>query len=52
MVMEEEEITPEKLLGAVHELYENKDKYTKAMKASPQSDAVVKIIELIKQTSK
>jgi UDP-N-acetylglucosamine--N-acetylmuramyl-(pentapeptide) pyrophosphoryl-undecaprenol N-acetylglucosamine transferase len=52
MVMEEEEITPEKLLDAVHELYENKDKYIKAMKASPQSDAVGAIIELIKETSK
>jgi UDP-N-acetylglucosamine--N-acetylmuramyl-(pentapeptide) pyrophosphoryl-undecaprenol N-acetylglucosamine transferase len=52
MVMEEEEITPEKLLGAVHELYENKDKYIQAMKASPQSDAVVTIVELIEATRK
>jgi UDP-N-acetylglucosamine--N-acetylmuramyl-(pentapeptide) pyrophosphoryl-undecaprenol N-acetylglucosamine transferase len=52
MVMEEEEITPEKLLGAVHELYENKDKYIQAMKASPQSDAVGAIVELIEATKK
>jgi UDP-N-acetylglucosamine--N-acetylmuramyl-(pentapeptide) pyrophosphoryl-undecaprenol N-acetylglucosamine transferase len=52
MVMEEEEITPEKLLGAVHELYENKDKYIQAMKASPQSDAVGAIVQLIKELSK
>jgi UDP-N-acetylglucosamine--N-acetylmuramyl-(pentapeptide) pyrophosphoryl-undecaprenol N-acetylglucosamine transferase len=52
MVMEEEEITPEKLLGAVQELYKNKDKYTKAMKASPQSDAVGVIVQLIRELSK
>jgi UDP-N-acetylglucosamine--N-acetylmuramyl-(pentapeptide) pyrophosphoryl-undecaprenol N-acetylglucosamine transferase len=52
MVIEEEEITPEKLLGAVQELYKNKDKYTKAMKASPQSDAVGTIVQLIRELSK
>lgn len=52
MVMEEEEITPDKLLNAVHELYKNKETYIKAMEASPQSDAIDTIMELIKKTSK
>lgn len=52
MVMEEEEITPDKLLNAVHELYKNKGTYIKAMESSPQSDAIDTIMELIKKTSK
>lgn len=52
MVMEEEEITPDKLLNAVHELYKNKETYIKAMESSPQSDAIDTIMELIKKTSK
>lgn len=52
VVMEEEEITPEKLLEAVNNLYKDRDKYIKAMESSPQSDAVGKIVELIKTTSR
>lgn len=52
VVMEEEEITPEKLLEAVNNLYKDRDKYIKAMESSPQSDAVGTIVELIRTTSK
>ena len=52
MVMEEEEITPEKLLCAVNELYNNRETYIRTMEKSPQSNAVETIIELIKKTSK
>ena len=52
MVIEEEEITPDKLLCAVNELYNNRETYIKAMEKSPQSNAVETIIELIKKTSK
>ncbi len=52
MVMEEEEITPEKLLSAVNELYNNRETYIRTMEKSPQSNAVETIIELIKKTSK
>ena len=52
MVMEEEEITPEKLLSVVNELYNNRETYIRTMEKSPQSNAVETIIELIKKTSK
>lgn len=52
MVLEEEDITPEKLLHSIHELYNNKESYIKAMESSPQSNAVNIITELIKTTSK
>lgn len=51
-VMTEEEITPEKLLAAVDDLYKNRQKYIDAMDSSPQSEAVDKIMALIKDCSK
>ncbi|MCQ2509008.1 MAG: undecaprenyldiphospho-muramoylpentapeptide beta-N-acetylglucosaminyltransferase [Lachnospiraceae bacterium] len=49
MVMEEEEITNEKLLEAVRDLYENKESYVAAMKASSQGDSIGVIMELIEK---
>jgi len=51
-VMAEEEITPEKLLTAINDLYANSQKYIDAMTASPQGDAISKIIELIEDFHK
>ena len=51
-VMTEEEITPEKLLAAVDDLYKNRQKYIDAMDSSPQSEAIDKIMALIKDCSK
>ena len=51
-VMTEEEITPEKLLAAVYDLYKNRQKYIDAMDSSPQSEAIDKIMSLIKDCSK
>ena len=39
-VMEEEEITNEKLLDTIHELYQNRDRYISAMKNSTQQDSI------------
>ena len=50
--MTEEEITPEKLLAAVNDLYKNRQSYIDAMEASPQSDAINKIMSLIQEYSK
>ena len=51
-VMQEEEITPEKLLNAINELYANSQTYINTMAASPQSDAINKIMELIENCNK
>lgn len=50
--MQEEEITPEKLLNAINELYANSQTYINTMAASPQSDAINKIMELIENCNK
>ena len=50
--MTEEDITPEKLLAAVDDLYKNRQKYIDAMDSSPQSEAIDKIMSLIKDCSK
>lgn len=47
MVLEEEEVTPEKLSGAIHELYENREKYQLAMKNSGHTDSISLVINLI-----
>lgn len=51
-VLEEEEITPEKLLSSVNDIYENRSTYIGNMSTSPQSDAITKITELIIEVSK
>ena len=46
----EEELTSEKLLEAVYEVDENKQKYKAAMSASDQQNAVVKVADIIDNT--
>ena len=47
MVLEEEEISNETLLGAVHTLYENRASFSMAMHNSSQTDSIESIIHLI-----
>lgn len=49
IVMEEEEITNEKLLAAVHRLYDNRKDYVDTMVASSQTDAIATITDLIEK---
>lgn len=51
-VIEEENITPDTLLAAVQELWDNRENYIQAMEASTQNDAIATIIELIKENTK
>ena len=52
MVLEEEELTPEKLLDAVHHLYKNRQTYIDAMSQSGHTDSIEKIISLIQECQK
>ena len=52
VVYEEEELTNEVLLNAIHKLYREKDSYIETMKQSSQQDAINTIIELIENASK
>ena len=52
MVLEEEELTDESLLSAVHQLYDNRAQYKKAMTVSGQQDSIDTIIELIESAVK
>lgn len=49
MVLEEEEITDEKLLETIHTLYEKLDDFTAAMKRSNSIDSITKITHLIEE---
>ena len=51
MVLEEEELTNETLLSAVHDLYDNREKYINAMKHSSQQDSIDTIIDLIESVT-
>jgi UDP-N-acetylglucosamine--N-acetylmuramyl-(pentapeptide) pyrophosphoryl-undecaprenol N-acetylglucosamine transferase len=50
-VLMEENVTPETLLNAVHDLYKNRDKYIANMQASTQNNAIDEIMNLITQQS-
>ena len=50
-VIKEEDLTSEKLLTAVQQVDENKDKYKEAMAASNQQDTVVKVADIIDQAA-
>ena len=52
VVYEEEELTNEVLLNAIHKLYREKDSYIEAMKKSSQQDSINTIIELIENAAK
>lgn len=49
-VLEEENITPETLYRAVDSLYQNRESYIHAMQNSNQSDAVSRVVTLIKES--
>ena len=51
MVLEEEELTNEVLLGAINSLYENRETYIDAMKKSDQQNSIDTIIDLIESLS-
>ena len=51
MVLEEEELTTESLLHAVSELNAHQADYIHAMEASPQSDAIGKILQLLEEVT-
>ena len=52
IVLEEEELTNEVLLNAIHKLYREKDTFIDAMKQSSQQDSINTIINLIENASK
>lgn len=45
-------MTPETLMAAVNELFDNREQYIHNMENSEQSDSIGKIMELIVQNSK
>lgn len=49
-VLEEEDLTPETLSQAVSSLYQNREAYIQAMKNSNQSNAVSRVVSLIKES--
>ena len=51
-VLQEEDITPEKMLDAVNDLYNNRDSYFEAMESSQQGDSINLIMNLIKENTK
>ncbi len=51
LVLEEEELSTEKLLAAVKELYENRDSYAAAMKSGGHTDAAGIILKLIEDAA-
>lgn len=51
MVLEEEEITDEILLGAINNLYDHRETYIDAMKQSSQQNSIDTIIDLIESLS-
>lgn len=52
VVIEEEVITPEKLLNIIHETYKNRERYVTAMKKSTMINSIDKIVSLIEETAK
>ena len=51
-VLEEEEITKESLLDAVHDLYENRESYITAMSSSKHKDSIELIVQLFEKSVK
>lgn len=49
MVLEEEAITEETLLNAIHSLYQNRQSYTDAMSKSEEMDSITRIVGLIEE---
>ncbi len=51
IVVHEDDLTTQLLVDKVHELYENRQKYTEAMKGSGQMDSIPRIMELINEAA-
>lgn len=51
IVVHEDDLTTKLLVDKVHELYENRRKYTDAMKGSGQMDSIPRIMELINEAA-
>jgi len=51
-LLEEENMTSQSLLTAIHEVYRDRETYHKNMAASQQSDAISLILDMIQQLSK
>lgn len=51
VVLEEEELSDQALLDAIHKLYDNRDSYINAMKNSSQQDSIDTIINLIEDAA-
>ena len=51
MVLEEEELTEETLVSAVHKLYDNRGSFIDAMRNSDQQDSIDTIISLIEEAA-
>ena len=49
MLLQEEDITNQKLLDTIHQVYKDHEKYQKAMAASHQNQAIPIIVDLIDQ---
>ena len=52
IVIQEEEVTNEKLLAAVNEVFDNKEKYIAAMNKSQLNNSIEKIVGLINSAAK
>ena len=52
IVIQEEEVTNEKLLAAVNEAFDNKEKYIAAMNKSQLNNSIEKIVGLINSAAK
>ena len=52
IVIQEEEVTDEKLLNAVHQAYDNREEYITAMKKSQLNNSIEKIVALIEEAAK
>ena len=51
-VLEEEALTPDALLSAIHDLYANRQSYTDAMKGSSHTDSIHHIVSLIEECAR
>ena len=51
-VLEEENVTDQSLLTAIHEVYQNRDKYKNSMSESGQMDSIGAILKIIEEESK
>ena len=51
IVIEEEDLSNEKLLASIHSLYDNRDAYANAMSQSLQQNSIDTIIKLIEDAA-